>query len=392
VLFFIAVVTACAEDPGFALDRSWFDYELTCEGAVPASGEHLDAAPPSEDCSRGVWPDLDPTVAVCPTFSSEDRYDPASDRVLPVVDSRRLPVEIPVSESGSFRRRNAGSSPETLKVVAWNLEYTGYLDEQLRVLTTHPDLRDADVYLLSEVDRCSSRNDFRRAARELAAALQGDYAYAIEYVELDLGRRVGGDTGQAIISRRPLSGASVTCHSQVKDWLSSSTQPRLGQRVSLHADVPVGDTSVRLFAVHFESEDILGDRRTVQVRETLAAVAATACERPTIVAGDFNAWYATGPEHANMRAAGFRDAVARAGDQAATHDAGLRLDYIWSRGFEVVSGGVATDVGSSDHRPVWATLRLREGQPSKALAARDASSRASSASPQRLTSAMPGPL
>jgi endonuclease/exonuclease/phosphatase family metal-dependent hydrolase len=238
------------------------------------------------------------------------------------------------------------------------MEYTDELDAQIDSLTTDPRLSDADVYLLSEVDRCSTRNDVRRAARLIAQRISGAYVYGIEFVELSIGRTIGGDTGQAIVSRRPITGAALSCHSSQSDWFANDEQPRLGQRVVLHADIPAGAGAVRVYAVHFESNDPLGERRAVQVKELLDAAQTHACDRPQIVGGDFNTWYDTAPELVLMRNAGFADALLEAGDTSATHDNGTRLDYIWVRGMTVTAGGVLDDVVTSDHRPVWAEVEV----------------------------------
>src|SRR5690606_7820842 len=134
---------------------------------------------------------------------------------------------------------------------------------------------------------------------------------------------------------------ALTCHSSQYDWLATTDEPRLGQRVVLHADVPVGDTSVRVYAVHLESNDLFGDLRSVQSKELLDAAQARACERPQIIAGDFNAPYCGAPELEILRDAGFVDAMGLTGDVDATHSGGFRLDYLFARGFRVVSGGVA---------------------------------------------------
>lgn len=342
------------------VDPEAFEYDWTCSGEVPPEGTVPDAEPPVEDCSEGIWPDLD-VESICPTVTDATRTDPDTGERLPPPDDRTLPLAIDVSESGSFLPPDAPASwPATLKIVAWNVEYTDELDAQLESLTTDARLADADVYLLSEVDRCSARNDVRRAARILAERIGGAYVYGIEFVELSIGRTVGGDTGQAIVSRRPLTGASLLCHSSQADWFADDGEPRLGQRIVLHADVPAGDGSVRVYAVHFESKDPLGEKRAVQVKELLDAAQERACDRPQVVAGDFNTWYETAPELVLMRNAGFADALAEAGDVRPTHDNGTRLDYVWTRGFVVVDGGVLDDVDTSDHRPVWVEIALGE--------------------------------
>ena len=349
-------------DGGFDLadyvDAEAFVYDWSCTGEVAPDEAVPSADPPITDCSAGIWPDL-AVESICPTVTDVTRTDPDTGEPLPPADDRSLPLDIAPSESGSFLPAGVPATwPASLKVVAWNMEYTDELDAQLESITTDPRLADADVYLLSEVDRCSTRNDVRRAARLIAERISGAYVYGIEFVELSIGRTVGGDTGQAIVSRRPITGAALTCHSSQSDWFASDGQPRLGQRVVLHADIPAGDTSARVYAVHFESNDALGDKRAVQVKELLDAAQARACDRPQIVAGDFNTWYDTAPELVLMRNAGYVDALATSGDTSSTHDNGTRLDYVWVRGMTVRGGGVLSDVLTSDHRPVWAEVSV----------------------------------
>jgi endonuclease/exonuclease/phosphatase family metal-dependent hydrolase len=344
------------------IDASVWEYAWSCGAKVAPSGEMPAAEPPVEDCSAGVWPDLDALTQVCPTISEITREDPASMMTLPPSgETRALPVEIPVSESGSFLPATLPKTwPDTLKVVAWNMEYSSFLDDQIETLATHPSLGDADVYLISEIDRCSARNGVRRAARELARRIEGAYVYGIEFVELSIGRTIGGDTGQAIVSRRPIAGARLHCHPQEYDWFASDDEPRLGQRVMLSADVAIGDRVARVYAVHFESNDISGARRAEQVAHLLDEAQASACGRPIAVGGDFNTWYPTAPELRLFRNAGFEDALMIAGDTGITHPSNdFRLDYLWTRELETTAGGVARDVTTSDHYPIWAVLRLR---------------------------------
>jgi endonuclease/exonuclease/phosphatase family metal-dependent hydrolase len=336
-----------------------YQYDYNCSGEVASDNEPLPSTGPADDCTTRIWPDLDDAVDVCPTVTDARRTDPVSGRDLPSADSRALPLELPVHEAGSFLPTGVPSQwPTSLRVVAWNMEYTASLDEQLTALTTHPELSTADVYLLSEVDRCSERNGVRRAARMLAEALEGDYVYGVEFVELSIGRTMGGDTGQAIVSRRPLSSVGLTCHSSHVDWFASEDEPRLGQRVVVHGDVPVGNQSVRLYALHFESNDLFGDKRSVQAKELLDVAQARACQRPQIVAGDFNAPYCGAPELDVFRNAGFIDAVGTAGDTEPTHSNGLRLDYVFTRGFRVIDGGVIRGLAASDHDPIWVDIEL----------------------------------
>lgn len=345
-------------DPAARLDAAAFEYEWSCAAPVDPALDAPAAEPATEDCSTGLWPEL-PLAGVCPTVSAAMRTDPETGLPLPPADDRPLPIAIPVTESGSFLPADLPATwPATLRVVAWNVEYTSHLDEQIATLADDPELGAADLYLLSEVDRCSSRNGVRRAARELARRIGGAYVYGIEFVELSIGRTLGGDTGQAIVARRPLRGATLLCHSSQYDWLASEREPRLGQRVTLAAEFPVGDRWARVHAIHFESNDALGERRVVQVKETLAHAEELACGRPVIVAGDFNTWYATAPERRAMASAGFTDAFEQLGDWGATHDSGRHLDYVYVRDLTVTAGTIRRDVTTSDHSPLVVDLSL----------------------------------
>ncbi|MFN7697277.1 MAG: endonuclease/exonuclease/phosphatase family protein [Deltaproteobacteria bacterium] len=358
---FVAPIDATRDAPidfSRVIDALAFEYDWSCGAEVAPVLEAPSAEPPVEDCSAGIWPDL-PITAVCPTVSAATRTDPDTGATLPPEDTRTLPVTIPVSESGSFLPDGLPSTwPTTVRVVEWNMEYTRNLDDQIETLLNDPELSRADVFLLSELDRCSQRNGVRHAARLLAQRIEGAYVYGIEFVELSIGRTIGGDTGNAIVSRRPLTGATLLCQSSQFDWLADEEEPRLGQRIVLSAEIPAGDTFVRVHSVHYESNDVTGERRTVQVKETLDHAQASACERPQIIAGDFNTWYPRAPERFVMQRAGWTDAMEAVGDIGPTHESGRRLDYIYTRGFRVVAGAVLREVRTSDHSPLWVDLTL----------------------------------
>ena len=106
-------------------------------------------------------------------------------------------------------------------------------------------LSSADLLILDEVDRGMKRSEYRDVARELAAALHMNYAYAVEFVEVDpvtLGIEVidqasledeliadpakyKGLHGSAILSRYPIQNVDVlrlpVCH----DWYAAESKP-----------------------------------------------------------------------------------------------------------------------------------------------------------------------
>ncbi len=112
------------------------------------------------------------------------------------------------------------------------------LHDQLRVLEA------ADVIVLDEVDHGVKRTNYRNVARDLAQALHMNYAYGVEFIELDriyLGaknmdkvdvprqsrkaevfgvnpRRYLGLEGTAILSRYPIQNARIVRLPEAYDW------------------------------------------------------------------------------------------------------------------------------------------------------------------------------
>jgi len=134
--------------------------------------------------------------------------------------------------------------PGALRIVAWNLEYSSSLDEQIEVLTTDPELSKADVYLLSEVDRCSTRNGDRRAARLLAEALSVtrtgfrlDYAWGARHAG---GRWRRGSRPRGFGPRSHLGGPRAGLRSR-----EAANDHRRLRRVSRHLGARSAELQVR---------------------------------------------------------------------------------------------------------------------------------------------------
>jgi endonuclease/exonuclease/phosphatase family metal-dependent hydrolase len=200
-------------------------------------------------------------------------------------------------------------------------------------------LQDTDIVILNEVDLGMKRTEYRDVARDLAAGLQMNYAYGVEFVEvdrlLDLGLeevdapdksvedrlredlkidrgRYRGLHGNAILSRYPIRRARILrlpdCYDwygqemqaiakleQGKRWAASTVfreriarEVRQGGRMALIADLavpgsPTGEVTV--VSAHLENRCQPGCRQR-QTDALLSALAEVA--NPVILAGDFN--------------------------------------------------------------------------------------------------------
>jgi endonuclease/exonuclease/phosphatase family metal-dependent hydrolase len=259
--------------------------------------------------------------------------------------------------------------PEMVRVVAWNIEFGKELAGVQDWLLTHPELSQADVILLAEVDRGCNRSGQVDVARELAEALDMDWAFGVEFVELSQG---GCEEGNAILSRLPLGNVRHAFHNVGDlargdlrapfDWALDEDEPRTGRRSFVTADVRVATGLLHLASFHLENNS-LPEERGAQMAEVIAS----AGERPrAVIGGDTNVFPTIGDVVVD---APLFDAVALA-CFSSPHDAleqenkstktGLayQIDFTFARQAQVGDLGIANEDPEppSDHWPVWADL------------------------------------
>ena len=200
-------------------------------------------------------------------------------------------------------------------------------------------LQGVDVLVLNEADWGMKRTEYRDIARDLAAALQMNYAYGVEFVEVDpvfdlnteqvhLGdaqqdlrlqqdlqvdrQQYHGLHGTAILSRYPIESARILRLPVCYDWYAKEyaaisklergrrwsahklfrerveRELRQGGRMALIADISVPDLPTgraTLVATHLENKCPPGCRRR-QMQALLADVRSD--NNPVVIAGDLN--------------------------------------------------------------------------------------------------------
>jgi len=242
-----------------------------------------------------------------------------------------------------------------LRIAAWNVNH-GLNYDQIRMALSGSDelsrsasgpsiqsqlriLRDADVILLSEVDLGVKRTDYHDIARELAHALGMNYAFGVEFIEVDRLEDLGLETaklddpvlsrqmndqlrpdpalyrgleGNVILSRYPIRNTRIVrlpiCHDWFETELTAISalekgkrmaanklflariekEVRRGGRMALIADLTIpgipGETAT-VVSVHLENKCKPGCRAE-QMEAVLAAV--RGINHPVILGGDFN--------------------------------------------------------------------------------------------------------
>ena len=289
-------------------------------------------------------------------------------------------------EGANFTRQHAAPKDEIV-LCTYNVERGARLDDQLRAFGGDAGMPSPDVLLINEADRGCTRSGNRNVAREYARELGLCYVYGVEFIELPRFYGPGGSVrrrcehGNAIVSRFRLGNVRLIRHKCTRRWDSTVQrilhvgEPRLGGRVALAADVRIGERTLRVYSVHFDSGHRgHGSRgadayREAQARELIED--ASGLDQGVVMGGDMNVGRYLGPlgEDEPLEAttsalveAGYEDAHAAlpVGERVTT-DSGVAIDVIFGRGVRFMAAGVGPRAvwgGLSDHLPVWARASL----------------------------------
>ena len=258
-------------------------------------------------------------------------------------------------------------SPETIRVVNWNIDRGLRLEEILAFLES----RNADILTLQEVDLNARRTGFRNVAEEIATQLRMNYVFGYEFQELTQGR-LGSPAyhGQATLSCWPLENPRVMRFRQQSNfwkpkWFLPRTepfQPRAGGRIALVSDVNISGRRLAVYNLHLESRGD-HDLRLAQLSETLDDARKYLDAQPVLLGGDLNLDLSRSYWAARLEKMGFHSAIALPAPHTTTPRGLFRhrrtIDWVYLAGaVQSTSAAVYEDVSASDHYPISFELRF----------------------------------
>jgi len=218
---------------------------------------------------------------------------------------------------------------DTLLVVSFNIEHSQEIDSALVVLTTEPEVQNADIVLLQEVDE--------GAARRVALALGMGFVYYPAIQRKSTGR----DFGNAVLSPWPMADDQ-------KLILPHRAIFGRTQRIATAVTVQVGSMPIRVYSVHLATPVNLtvGNRH-----DQLGTILRDAIPYPhVIIGGDTNS--------SGLGKLALEQGFAwptREGPRTVLFG---RFDHIFFKGLVPpdtgASGTVRNNHGASDHLAVWA--------------------------------------
>jgi endonuclease/exonuclease/phosphatase family metal-dependent hydrolase len=181
-----------------------------------------------------------------------------------------------------------------VSILAWNIERGSRFEGIVDALKNNPQLNNKDVLLLTELDYGMARSGNRFVAKELADALQMNYAFAPVYIALQKGSGVeefaeGENTnsihGLAMFSRYAMKNVHAVPLPNGKDKMWGK-EKRLGYLRALIAEIEHPAGVFRAVTIHLDAHCSRAHRRC-QMKIILDHLD-TLPPLPTVLGGDWN--------------------------------------------------------------------------------------------------------
>jgi endonuclease/exonuclease/phosphatase family metal-dependent hydrolase len=270
---------------------------------------------------------------------------------------KHLPLkdELSLLESGRATklRQNVSKSNE-IKVLSYNIRWRSgdELKKLIKLFQDDPEIGNASILGLQEVDRQKKRSGRTNTVKEIAEGLGLHYAWAAPPTAKAEDEE---ETGVAILSIYPIS--------DIRRIVLPHEGPGKRRRVAIGATLRITKvTDVRVYSAHAETRISL-DKKLQQMDALLQDLGQYPSSMPAIVLGDLNTWKPSAKRKASKL---FIDAGLQTpfGSQSTFSrrilfvPIELRLDWVWLRNLEVAGYGINRKISISDHWPLWVNLKL----------------------------------
>lgn len=250
-------------------------------------------------------------------------------------------------EKPKFSGNFATETPDfngSIKVVTFNIKLSEKIEEAIEDLSQTPELKDADILLLQEM------------AEDGVAAIAQRLGYNFVYYPASLHYKHEKNYGNAILSKWPIE--------DYRKIILPYEHPMNRQiRIAALATIVVEEFEILTYSVHTEMFWLGSKKKLDQVDSILRSVADHF--EYVIIGGDFNTNTENGIRDTEklFTQADFSRASKGVGATSKGDPLGLvdfELDHIFVKGFTTVNSGKLEETQSSDHYPVWVTLRLHK--------------------------------
>ena len=265
------------------------------------------------------------------------------------------PSDVPLLEEGkSTNLRKQTSTPQEIKVVSYNIRWRSGEDLKkiIKLLREDPEIGEAAIIGLQEVDRRKKRSGHNNTAKLIAEELGLHYAWAAPPAPKPTDEE---ETGVALLSVYPLS--------DVRRIVLPHEGPGRRRRVAVGATVEIDNRSWRVYSAHAETR-ISMDKKLEQFKAVLQDLAQYPVTMPAIVMGDLNTWEkGAGRKTIKLFAdAGLKTPFGKKPtfrQRVLFVPIELELDWVMLRGLEPTSFGIDRQIEVSDHWPLWTNVKFK---------------------------------
>ena len=244
------------------------------------------------------------------------------------------------------------SSPAEIKILQYNIRWRSGDDLKalIKLFQTDPEIGNAKILALQEVDRHKKRSGNNNTAKLIADELGMHYVWAAPPSAKPTDEE---ETGVALLSVYPLT--------EVQRIVLPNKGPGGRRRVALGATVEIENQRWRVYSAHTETR-IPVSKKLEQFKAVLDDLAHYPANMPAVIMGDLNTWE---PNADGKTSKFFLDAGLKtpfAGEATFKRRVlfvpiELKLDWVWLRGLEATSFGIDRQVEISDHFPLWTNLK-----------------------------------
>ncbi|APG83131.1 endonuclease/exonuclease/phosphatase [Sinorhizobium americanum CCGM7] len=252
-------------------------------------------------------------------------------------------------------------------VAAWNLERCLFPEESAE----HLRATGARLVLLSEMDNGMARTAQRHTTAAIAPALEMQYAYGVEFIELGLGSDTErefckddfndkGFHGNAFLAAVPFRRPFLLRLWGERLWfMDDADQPRLGERCAVGTVIETEAGPFVAVSTHLESATTAAYRER-QMKELIDQLDAAFPGLPILIGGDLNTGNHIGGdfEAEGLFAASAASGFARHGgpiDQMTTRPSlitrwpkrAMKLDWFLARGLKIAESRIIPSLDAS---------------------------------------------
>jgi len=232
----------------------------------------------------------------------------------------------------------------SIKIVSYNIKFGQKISQAAAELSNIPELEDADILLLQEMDP--------KGVETLARKLQFNYIYYPGSLHF----KYKMDYGDAVLSKWPIKSSH-------KVILPHKHPVRRQIRLAVFAVIQVGRFEILASSVHTEVEWLPYAKRKDQFETIVQNIPGDS--KYVVVGGDLNTLDVESVKSVEkiFSQAGLSRVSKGVGSTARgdpTRVLGPEFDQIYARGMTLVKNGKPRNTKASDHLPIWVKLKIVE--------------------------------